>query len=66
MKITEFDGISGETIERDATVDEINEAKKEEENYEALLKIRKNKEVQKLELLNKLGISEEEAAILFS
>jgi hypothetical protein len=66
MKITEHDALTGETVERDATAGEIaqfelNEAANAQKAIEE-----DNKVIAKAALLEKLGITAEEAKLLLA
>ena len=70
MKITEVFALTGEVVERDATKAEADQRKKDEAQYaitEAAREAEANaKATAKAELLNRLGITAEEAVLLLS
>jgi hypothetical protein len=70
MKITEYFNETGEYITRDLTAAELAQRKTDEENdfanLQAIKAEAKAKETAKAALLNKLGITAEEAVLLLS
>jgi len=65
-KITEHNVATNEIIERQATADEIQYFKAREEKLDAIAKADSDKAVAKSALLEKLGITAEEATLLLS
>ena len=65
-KITEYDGNTNETIERDATDSEIAEIEKRNAKFETLEIAKETKAAAKAALLDRLGITEDEAKLLLS
>jgi hypothetical protein len=63
-QITIFDCTTGETIIRDATNDELNQIKIDEESASKEMAEAKEKEMQKAGLLERLGITADEAKLL--
>ena len=70
MKITEVFALTGEVVERDATKAELEQSKKDKENREAREAAEQAeadaKAIAKAQLLNRLGITAEEAVLLLS
>jgi len=66
IKITEYFGDTQETIERDATKDEVIAYKKRNEKYAELEIAKAEKAAAKAALFVKLGITEDEAKLLLS
>ena len=64
IKEVNFD--TGETVERDMTADEIAQKLNDDAARELLKEAQKIKAVQRQALLDKLGITEEEAKLLLS
>jgi hypothetical protein len=64
--IITHDVVSGEIVERDMTSEEITERKAEEALWEQQEVEKKAKESQRTILLNRLGLTEEEARLLLS
>jgi hypothetical protein len=64
MKITDFDGITGEKVEREATPEEMAEIQEIQDAAEAQASATADKAEAKEALLAKLGITAEEAALL--
>ena len=63
-KILEHNVETGESIERDATPAEIAQYKKDEADAKARLADKESKEIAKAALLERLGITADEAALL--
>ena len=66
MKITEYDHLTQETIIRDATPEEIEQREIDNANAEARKAEAEAKATAKAALLDKLGITAEEATLLLS
>lgn len=70
MKIIEIDGLTQERIEREATTEEIAQRKLDEENYakelEKQAQAKAEADAKREALLDKLGITAEEARLLLS
>lgn len=66
IKITDYDESTKETIERDATKEEIAAFKTREAKYEALEIAKEQKAQAKADLLERLGITADEAKLLIS
>jgi hypothetical protein len=66
MKIHEHNATTGEIVERDATAAEIANAKKADETSKARQLEETQKAAEKSALLQKLGITEDEARLLLS
>lgn len=64
MKITEINCETGEVITREPNEEEIEQAKKDAENYKKNIALLQAKENAKNELLERLGITQEEAKLL--
>lgn len=64
MKITETDAITGETIEREATAEEIAQLEEAQQDFAGIESIKAEKDIAKTALLEKLGITEDEAKLL--
>ena len=64
MKITEINAITGELVERDLTPDEIQQSKLDKADQLKAQKIAENKAIAKAALLERLGITADEAALL--
>jgi hypothetical protein len=64
MKITEYDHLTQETIIRDATPEEIEQRKIDVANAEARQAEAEARATQKAALLERLGITEDEARLL--
>ena len=65
-KITEYFGETKETIEREATADEITAFETRAAKYEALEIAKQQKAKAKADLLERLGITADEAKLLIS
>ena len=65
-KITEYFGETKETIEREATADEITAFETRAAKYEALEIVKEQKAQAKADLLKRLGITADEAKLLIS
>ena len=65
-KITEYFGETKETIEREATADEITAFETRAAKYEALEIAKEQKAQAKADLLKRLGITADEAKLLIS
>jgi len=65
-KTVEYDGLTNQSIERDATADEIKEIKRLQTKMEAIKVAKKEQMTAKTALLEKLGITEDEARLLLS
>jgi hypothetical protein len=63
-KIIEINAETNEIIERDPTSDEIKDFAKNQKNYDDRILQAKAKENARKDLLNRLGISEDEAKLL--
>jgi len=66
MKITEINCETGEVITRDPNEQEIAQAQKDLELYEKTIAALEAKETSKTLVLERLGLTEEEAKLLFS
>ena len=66
VMIREHDCETGETIDREATPEELMQIEKDESDLKQLKTSEALKSAQKAELLAKLGITEEEAKLLLS
>lgn len=66
MKITEHNVETGEIIERDATAEELAQYELDAEEREALLAEARTKAEAKIALLERLGITEDEARLLLN
>lgn len=66
MKITETNGATGETIEREATAEEIAQFEADQAEQLAAHQAAKAKEAEKAALLNRLGMTADEAKLLLS
>jgi non-ribosomal peptide synthetase component E (peptide arylation enzyme) len=64
MKVTIHNATTGEIIEREATKDEIAQAAKDQKLIDDYLEAADKRATQKAALLAKLGITQEEAALL--
>jgi hypothetical protein len=64
IKITEYNGLTKETIEREPTVDEIAAFETRAAKYEALEIAKQEKANARAALLTRLGITEDEARLL--
>jgi hypothetical protein len=64
MKITEINAITGEFVERDFTADEIEQSKLDQAEQVKTQKIAETKAIAKAALLQRLGITADEAALL--
>ena len=65
-QIKEYNCETGEEIVRDATVEEIAQMQLDSANYEARKTIELEKEIQRQAILNRLGITADEANLLLS
>ncbi|CAB4163112.1 hypothetical protein UFOVP805_23 [uncultured Caudovirales phage] len=66
MKITEHNVETGEIIERDATAEELAQYELDAEEHEALLAEARTKAEAKIALLERLGITADEARLLLN
>jgi hypothetical protein len=66
MKITEHDALTGETVERDATTEEIAQFESNEAANAQKAIEEDNKVIAKAALLEKLGITADEAKLLLA
>ena len=66
MKITEHNAITNITIDRDMTADEVKQFNADKARGEALKAEAEARAIAKVALLEKLGITSEEAALLLS
>jgi hypothetical protein len=70
MKVTEIFALTGEIVERDFTAAELEQRKKDEQEYKTAEAVRQTeadaKVTAKAELLSRLGITAEEAVLLLS
>jgi len=66
IQIKEYNCETGEEMVRDASVEEIENIKVIAENYEARKEELAAKEAARQEILNRLGITEDEAKLLLS
>ena len=64
MKIKEFNCQTGEEIERDATPEELTQAKKDAAESQAALEEIEKAKIKRQDLLDKLGITQDEANLL--
>jgi hypothetical protein len=64
IKITEYNGLTKETIEREPTADEIAAFETRAAKYEALEIAKQEKANARADLLTRLGITEDEARLL--
>ena len=65
-KTVQYDGLTKESTERDSTADEIKEIKRLQAKMEAIKLAKENQIMAKTALLEKLGITEDEAKLLLS
>jgi len=65
-KTVQYDGLTKESTERDSTADEIKEIKRLQAKMEAIKLAKENQIMAKIALLEKLGITEDEAKLLLS
>ena len=66
IKITEYFGDTKETIEREATADEIAAFETRAAKYEALEIAKETRTTQRQAILDRLGLTSEEARLLLS
>ncbi len=66
MKITEHNAITNITIDRDMTADEVKQVNADKASAKALKAEAEARAIAKVALLEKLGITSEEAALLLS